>query len=324
MARGTGIPSRRKVAPSGKPEQGAARPSGAGRLAARHLPAGIGLRAQHHAAILADKPPIGFVEIHAENYMGGGAPLHFLEAARGLWPVSVHGVGLGLAGAEPPDPDHLDRLAKLVARIDPFLVSEHLAWVSVEGRYYNDLLPVPYTNESLAALTRNVTIVQERLKRPILIENPSTYLRFRESAIAEADFLAELARRSGCGLLCDVNNIFVSAFNHVGREAASAVAEAYLDALPVDAVREMHLAGHAENDADGQPILIDDHGSIVAEPVWRLYARAARRFPDAVTLIEWDSNIPPLQALVAEAELADRARKMALENTEAAADEQAA
>lgn len=281
------------------------------------LHAGIGLRAPHHRPLLGTRPgSVAWLEIHAENYMGGGAARHYLEQLRALWPVSVHGVGLGLGGSELPDPAHLERFARLAEWLQPALVSEHLAWVGVDGRYYNDLLPLPYTQESLDAVCRNVGIVQDRLKRPILIENPSTYLRFRDSHIAEAEFLSQLAARSGCGILCDVNNIYVSSVNHVGLEAAPAVAEAYLDSLPPTAVQEIHIAGHAENDADGKLILIDDHGALVAEPAWRLYASAVQRFPHAATLLEWDSNIPPLTHLVAEAEHANRRRDEALAASE--------
>jgi uncharacterized protein (UPF0276 family) len=287
--------------------------------------AGIGLRAPHHRALLETRPQVGWLEIHAENYMGGGAPRHYLEQARALWPVSVHGVGLGLGGSEPPDAGHLDRLARLAGWLKPAFISEHLAWTGVDGRYYNDLLPLPYTADSLEQVCRNVAIVQDRLQRAILIENPATYLRFRESQIAEAEFLGRLVERTGCGMLCDVNNIYVSSVNHVGREAAPAVAAAYLDSLPDGIVGEIHLAGHAENDADGRAILIDDHGGLVAEPVWDLYAAAVRRFPAAVTLLEWDSNIPPLGHLVAEAEHADRRRAAALAgNATDASDDRAA
>lgn len=300
----------------GKPKQQAAaeRPASGQSMP---LHAGIGLRAPHHRPLLETRPgSVAWLEIHAENYMGGGAARHYLEQLRALWPVSVHGVGLGLGGSELPDPAHLERFAGLAEWLQPALVSEHLAWVGIDGRYYNDLLPLPYTAESLDAVCRNVDIVQERLKRPILIENPSTYLRFRDSHIAEADFLSRLAARSGCGILCDVNNIYVSSVNHVGLEAAPAVAEAYLDSLPPTAVHEIHIAGHAENDADGRLILIDDHGSLVAEAVWRLYASAVQRFPHAATLLEWDSNIPPLPHLVAEAEHANRRRDEALATSE--------
>ncbi len=276
------------------------------------LRSGIGWRGPHHASLLQQRPAVGWLEVHAENYMGGGAPLHYLRQARKDWPVALHGVGLGLGGAEPPDAAHLERLARLAAEIEPFLVSEHLAWSQVDGRYYNDLLPLPYNEQNLLTTCRNVSIVMDRLQRPILIENPATYLRFADSSMSELDFLCELVQRTGCGLLCDVNNIYVSSFNHIGAGVAATVAEAYLDSLPSAAVREIHLAGHSESDADGHAILIDDHGSIVPEPVWRLYRHAVARFPQADTLVEWDSDLPPLSALVAEADLADRHRAAAL------------
>lgn len=274
---------------------------------------GIGLRPPHHAALLELRPAsIGWLEIHAETYMGGGAARHYLERLRAIWPVSIHGTGLGLGSSDLPDARHLERLAALVERTEPALVSEHLSWSGLGGLYFNDLLPLPYTAESLDAACRNVDLVQARLKRPILIETPSTYLRFRDSQIAEADFLGRLASRTGCGILCDINNIYISSVNHVGLEAAPAVAEAYLDSLPPTAVHEIHIGGHAELQAEGRPILIDDHGALVAEPVWRLYASAVQRFPHAASLLEWDGNLPPLQHLVAEAEHADRRRTDAL------------
>jgi len=275
--------------------------------------AGIGWRGPHHAGLLASRPPVGWLEVHPENYMGGGAPLHYLMQARELWPLSLHGVGLGLAGVNPPDAEHLAHLARLAALTEPFLVSEHLAWVSMDGQYFNDLLPAPYDEESLQLMCRNISITQDALRRQILIENPATYLRYRSSVMPEAEFLQALVHRTGCGLLCDVNNVYVSSFNHAGPEAAEAVAEAYIDSLPTNAVYEIHLAGHTENDADGEPILIDSHDGVVANPVWRLYHRAVRRFPGAVTLIEWDTDLPPLEALVEEAALADRHRAGALE-----------
>lgn len=276
------------------------------------LRSGIGWRGPHHASLLQQRPAVGWLEVHAENYMGGGAPLHYLRQARRDWPVALHAVGLGLGGAEPPDPVHLERLAHLAAEIEPYLVSEHLAWSHVDGRYYNDLLPLPYNEQNLLTTCRNVSMVMDRLKRPILIENPATYLRFTDSSMSELDFLCELVQRTGCGLLCDVNNIYVSSFNHIGAGVAKAVAETYLDALPRDAVHEIHLAGHTESDADGHAILIDDHGSIVPEPVWQLYRHAVALFPKADTLVEWDSDLPPLSALVAEADLANRHRAAAL------------
>lgn len=273
---------------------------------------GIGLRPPHHRDLLETRPPIGWLDIHAETYMGGGSARHYLEQVRTLWPVTVQGTGLGLGGCELPDTEHLERLGRLVGWLAPAQVSEHLAWTGVEGRYYNDRLPLPYTQESLEACRRNVDIVQSRLKRPILMANPATYLRFRDSQIAEAEFLSRLSQQSGCGILCDVNNLYVSSVNHVGREAAPAVAEAYLDSLPATAVHQIRLAGHSEIQADDRPMLIDDHSTLVAEPVWRLYASAVQRFPHAATLLEWDSNLPPLDHLVAEARHAERQRAAAL------------
>jgi len=274
--------------------------------------AGIGLRGQHHPTMLEMRPKLGFLEIHAENYMGGGAPRWVLEQLRKEYPVSVHGVGMNLAGTERPEPEHLAKFAALCERIEPALISEHLAWSMLDGVYFNDLLPVPYTDEALKIAARNIGILQDRLRRPVLIENPSTYLRFRDSLRAEAEFLCSLSATSGCGLLCDVNNIYVSAVNHAGEAIAETLALDYLGSLPAEAVREIHLAGHSRTEADGIPLLIDDHGAHVAEPVWRLYVRAVQLFPAAATLIEWDSSIPPLEALVAEARLADQQRSLTL------------
>jgi len=261
---------------------------------------GIGLRAPHVAEVLATRPPIAWLEAHAENYMGGGSALRDLEVLRRDYPLSLHGVGLSLGSADGLDARHLSRLRALVERVQPRLVSEHLSWSIAGGAYLNHLLPLPYTAESLALIAVHVEQVQAVLRRRILIENPSSYLRFRDSTIAEAEFLAELARRTGCGLLCDVNNIYVSAEN-VGLDA-----ERYLDTLPAWAIGEIHLAGHSVNDADGRPILIDDHGSRVTEGVWALYARALARFGPVPTLIEWDTNLPPLAVLLEEAATADR------------------
>jgi len=222
-----------------------------------------------------------------------------LEAVRRDYPVSLHGVGLSLGTAGPLDRRHLERLRQLADRIEPCLVSEHLSWSTVGGAYLNHLLPLPYTAETLGVVAEHVEEVQEALGRRVLIENPSSYLRFRHSSIGEPQFLAELARRTGCGLVCDVNNIYVSAWN-VGLDA-----EAYLDALPAGAVGEIHLAGHAVNDADGRTILIDDHGSRVTSPVWALYRKALERFGAVPTLIEWDADIPELEVLLGEARTAD-------------------
>jgi uncharacterized protein (UPF0276 family) len=269
--------------------------------------AGIGLRSPHRAAVLASRPPVGFLEVHAENYLGGGAAIAELAALRRDFPISVHAVGLSLGSADGLDPRHLERVAGLVERTEPALISEHLAWSVAGGRYLNDLLPLPYTEEALDVVAGNVAKLQDRLRRRVLIENPSTYLRFTHSTIDEADFLAALVAGTGCGLLVDVNNLYVNAQNH-GLDA-----EAWLDRLPAAAVGEVHLAGHAVNEADGARILIDDHGSAVIEPVWQLYEAAVQRFPAAPALIEWDTRIPSLDVLVAEAAEADRRRSGALQ-----------
>jgi hypothetical protein len=260
---------------------------------------GLGLRAPHLAEVVATRPAVAWWEIHAENHLGGGPARRQLEAIRRDYPVSVHGVGLSLGTADGPDRGHLERVRRLIDRLEPALVSEHLSW-SIAGAYLNHLLPLPYTEESLAVLSDNVEIAQAALGRRLLIENPSSYLRFRHSPIAEPEFLAELVRRTGCGLLCDVNNVYVSAQNF-GLDA-----RAYLGALPPPAVGEIHLAGHARNEADGRTILIDDHGSRVAEPVWELYAFALERFGRVPTLIEWDTDLPALPVLMDEAGRAER------------------
>ena len=262
---------------------------------------GIGLRAPHVTEVIASRPAVGWLEAHTENYLGGGPAVRALEALRGQYPISLHGVGLSLGSAEGIDRGHLERVARLVERIQPAVVSEHLAWSVVGGTYLNHLLPLPYTDESLARLCENVERAQDCLARRILVENPSSYLRFRESRIPEPEFLGELARRTGCGLLCDVNNVYVTCQN-LGQDPAD-----YLAALRPQTIGEIHLAGHARNDVDGQTILIDDHGSPVAEEVWNLFTLAVERFGARPTLIEWDTDIPALDVLVAEAR---RAKQM--------------
>ncbi len=257
--------------------------------------AGIGLRHPHHRPMLETLPDAGWLEAHSENYLGGGAPFQALATLRRDYPVSLHGVGLSLGTAGPLDARHLDRIAALVDRIEPGLVSEHLSWSAQGGVYLNDLLPLPYTEESLAVVCGHIAETQEKFGRPILIENPSTYLRFAHSTIAEEEFLAEIARRTGCGILLDVNNIFVTARNH-GFEA-----ESYVAAIPTAAVGEIHLAGHTAKLVEGREIRIDDHGSAVSDEVWSLYRAALLRFGRIPTLIEWDSNIPALPVLLAEA-----------------------
>jgi hypothetical protein len=263
-------------------------------------PVGIGLRAPHYRELLEQPPAVGFLEVHSENYFGdGGAPLYYLDRAREHYPVSLHGVGMSLGSSDPLDRVYLARLKRLIGRVEPMLVSDHLCWCSIDGVYLNDLLPLPYTEAVLDHLCARLGEVQDLLGRELLIENPSSYLQFADSAIPEGEFLAELARRSGCGLLLDVNNVYVSAMNH-GLDA-----HAYLAALPAAAVREIHLAGYTVNShADGE-LLIDTHSAPVSEPVWALYRATVARFGARPTLIEWDNDLPPLADLVGEARHAE-------------------
>ena len=258
--------------------------------------AGIGLRFQHHQSVLETRPAVAWLEVHIENYMGGGTPLRYLDAIRREYPLSLHGIGLSLGSADGVDPDHLARARTVIERFEPGLVSEHLAWSIVDGIYLADLLPLPLTDEALDVVCRNVDCVQAFLRRPILLENASSYLRFSHSTIPEWDFITAVAKRTGCGILCDVNNIYVSASNH-GWDAS-----AYLAALPARSVGEIHLAGHTlRKFDDARTLRIDDHGSRVAPAVWALYAEALARFGPVPTLIEWDTNVPPLDVLLAEA-----------------------
>jgi uncharacterized protein (UPF0276 family) len=261
---------------------------------------GIGLRAPHVAEILETRPSVGWLEVHAENYMGGGPAVRALERLRRDYPLSVHGVGLSLGTAEGLDERHVERLARVVEQFEPALVSEHLSWSVSGGAYLNHLLPLPYTVESLETVANHVLRVQERLGRQLLVENPSGYLRLRHSPIPEPEFLNELAVRTGCGVLCDVNNVYVTCAN-LGGDAA-----AWIEALAPAVVREIHLAGHTVNDADGRPILIDDHGSRVSPEVWSLYARAVGRFGRVPALVEWDTDVPPLGVLLDEAKKTER------------------
>jgi len=261
---------------------------------------GVGLRAPHIAEVMATRPAIAFLEVHTENYLGGGPAVAGLERLRHHYAMSLHGVGLSLGGADPLDRRHLMRVKGLVERIQPALVSEHLAWSVVGGAYLNHLLPLPYDESRLEATSRRIEQVQETLGRAILVENPARYLRFRHSPISEPEFLSALARRTGCGILLDVNNVYVSSYNF------DEDPHAYLDAMPTGAIGEIHVAGHATNDADGRTILIDDHGACVAEPVWDLYGRALARFGPVPTLVEWDTNLPELTVLLDEAARAER------------------
>lgn len=261
---------------------------------------GIGLRAPHYRELLALLPGIAWLEVHSENHFGaGGRPFHYLARARAHYPVSLHGVGLSLGSTDAPDLRHLAQLKALVERIEPGLVSDHLSWSSVGARHLNDLLPLPYTQEALAHFCRRVEQTQDYLGRQILVENPSTYLQYCESTIPEWEFLREVADTTGCGILLDLNNVHVSASNH-GFDARR-----YVDSIPPRFVKEIHLAGFTRNASDAGEILIDTHSRPVADPVWALYGRALDRFGEVPTLVEWDSDLPPLAELVAEAYRAD-------------------
>jgi uncharacterized protein (UPF0276 family) len=261
--------------------------------------AGIGLRSAHIAEMLTRRPTAGWLEVHAENYMGNSAAVGALETLRGTYPLSVHGVGLSLGSAGGLDPDHLERLRRVCERFQPDLVSEHLAWSVADGTYLNDLLPLRYDEAALAIVVRNIDHLQETLKRRVLIENLSAYVAFSDSTMTEAEFLAGLVRQTGCGLLLDVNNVYVSAHN-LGFDA-----KAFIETLPAEAVGEIHLAGHAVNQVAEDTVLIDDHGSRVPPAVWSLYVAAIEKIGRRPTLIEWDTEVPALDVLLGEAMWAD-------------------
>lgn len=269
------------------------------------LPAGpgVGYKPQHFRDITTDAAPVTWLEIHAENYMGdGGRPLAQLRHLAQRFPVSVHGVGLSIGGEGRLDPDHLARLRKLCDWLQPASFSEHLAWSTHDSHFLNDLLPLPYTAATLTRVAAHIDEVQEALGRPMLLENPSSYLAFDESTYAEPDFLNELARRTGCGLLLDVNNVFVSATN------LNMDPRAYIDAFPLDRVGEIHLGGHDEDEDDhGAPLLIDSHGREVADPVWALLDHTLDRSGPRPLLIEWDTDVPDWPTLAAEARRAEAA-----------------
>jgi uncharacterized protein (UPF0276 family) len=264
--------------------------------------AGVGLKLEHYRDVLDSFPDIGWFEVHPENYMGaGGWPHHVLERVRARYPLSMHGVGLSIGGAEPLNREHIDRLKALIKRYQPGLVSEHLAWSTHEGHFLNDLLPLPYNEATLSHVARHVDELQTAVGRRVLIENPSTYVAFSTTDMSEIDFLSELVRRTGCGLLLDCNNVYVCAVNHRFDPAA------YLDAFPVQYAEEIHLAGYAEiADDDGSELLIDAHDRTVREAVWALYARVIARAGPIPTLIEWDNDVPGWDALYAEAMQAER------------------
>jgi uncharacterized protein len=254
------------------------------------------LRFQHHQVVLDTAPDVAWMEVHTENYMGGGTPSRYLDAIRRDYPISLHGVGLSLGSAEGLDREHLERIRRVAERVEPALMSEHIAWSVTDGTYLADLLPLPMTEEALDVVCRHVDQVQNVVKRRILVENPSTYLRFRHSPIPEWEFMMAVAARTGCGILCDVNNIYVSAHNH-GWDAST-----YLAALPPASIGEIHLAGHSVRSLpDGSTLRIDDHGSHVIAEVWALYRQALSLFGPVPTLIEWDTDVPSLDVLLGEA-----------------------
>ena len=265
--------------------------------------AGIGLRMPHQAQVLASRPPAAWFEVHPENYMADDSALAELELIGASYPLSLHAVGLSLGSADGVDRSHLDRLHRLVRRLRPGLVSDHLSWSTSGGRYLPDLLPLPYTDQALRVVCRNVQQVQDALGRKILVENPSTYLQFAASAIPEAEFLAAVAAHTGCGVLFDVNNVYVSASNQ-RLEASQAIAD-WCRALDESSVGEIHLAGHAlVATSAGEELRIDDHGDHVCAAVWSLYQQALAHFGPRPTLIEWDTRLPSLAVLQSEAALA--------------------
>lgn len=264
--------------------------------------AGLGLKSEHFQEVLATRPDIGFFEVHAENYMVAGGPFHhYLGLIREQYPLSLHGVGLSIGGEGPLSQEHLARLAALVARYQPQSFSEHLAWSSHGPVYLNDLLPLAYDDAALKRVCAHIDQVQTVLKRRMLLENPSTYLQFQCSTLDETDFISEVIRRTGCGLLLDVNNVYVSCVNHQQDPLA------YLDALPLHTVGEIHLAGFAEDaDSLGDRLLIDDHGAPIDNAVWQLYQQALQRIGPVATLIERDNDVPAFSVLHAEARQADQ------------------
>jgi uncharacterized protein (UPF0276 family) len=259
--------------------------------------AGIGLRAQHYSEILGDRPPIAWLEALTDNYLGGGAPLANLLSIREHYPLTLHGVGLSLGSTDPLNKVYLSKLKALISRVEPAWVSDHLAWISADHRYVHDLLPLPYTEEALEHVSGRIRQAQDYLNQPLLIENPSSYLSFKHDTMPEWDFLAELTKNADCELLFDVNNAYVSATNR------GADPQRYVDVLPSPRIREIHLAGYEEHEG----YLFDTHGYRVREPVWALYRSAIDKFGRVPTLIEWDTQIPPLQILRDEADSAQAA-----------------
>jgi len=263
---------------------------------------GVGYKPQHFDDVLTNPGPVEWLEIHAENYMGaGGRPIAQLKHLAERFPMSVHGVGLSIGAEGPLDPEHLARLKHLVTWLNPASFSEHLAWSTHDVGFLNDLLPLPYTEATLTTVAEHIDQVQNTVGRQMLLENPSTYLAFAESDMSEIDFLKEVVARTGCGLLLDVNNVFVSATNQQTDPVS------YINAFPHDAVGEIHLGGHDEDEDDhGAPLLIDSHGREVVDPVWALYEHTIKTAGARPTLIEWDTDVPDWPVLAAEAERADK------------------
>ena len=272
-----------------------------------HLPkrVGVGLKGQHYEDICSSKPDIGWFEVHPENYMGaGGPPHHYLTRIREDYPISLHGVGLSIGGSTPPSKDHMARIKILVDRYQPASFSEHLAWSSHEAGYFNDLLPLPLTEQTCQTVSEHIDQIQTYLGRTLLLENPSTYVEFTESDYEEIEFLKEIVKRTGCGLLLDVNNVYVSCTNHQRNP------ESYIDKFPIEAVGEIHLGGHAPDEDDlGNPLLIDAHDREVIEDVWTLYERTISKCGPIPTLIEWDNDVPSWDVLYAEAMRAEQLLK---------------
>ena len=271
---------------------------------------GVGLRLPHIAEVVATRPPAAWLEIHPENFLANPHATELLSDLAGHYPISVHTVGVSVGSASGIDRAHLARVRALVDLVDPILVSGHLAWSTHPGEYLNDLLPLPYNEESLRLIAHQIDEVQSGLGRAYLVENPSSYVGFVASTMTEVEFLRELARLTGCRLLCDVSNIYLSA-NNLGFDPY-----AYVDELPVDAIGELHLGGFSVEEDEGDPgveLLIDTHATVIAEPVWNLFAHAVRRFGATPTLIEWDNALPPFPTILSEAQRADAVTAQALE-----------
>lgn len=267
---------------------------------------GVSLKPQHFETIISQQPDIGFFEIHAENYLAAGGPnRHYLDKIRQDYPITVHGVGLSIGGENPLNIQHLNQVAELVDRVEPIVFSEHLAWSSHDNLFYNDLLPLPYTEHTLNRVCQHIDQVQERLKRKILIENPATYLTFNQTAMPEAEFIRSIAERTGCGLLLDINNVAVSCFNH------QADARSYLEQFPLNHVEQIHLAGFALDDKSTPALRIDSHDCLVDDEVWQLYLELLTRHGDIATLIEWDGQLPSFETFESQVKQANRYRLQA-------------